>query len=91
MAILDKVLERGWVVTINTNRNEVFATHNNIENYLELEEFLKQYDLYCTPNYIRNCEAKRVPEHMLSGWAELLEHRLNNVPMVYKNSLENIR
>jgi|LakMenE01Jun11ns_1017448.scaffolds.fasta_scaffold9846713_6 hypothetical protein len=85
MVILDKVLEKGWVVTINTKRNEVFATHPNIENYLDLEQFLIKYDLYCTPSYIRNNEAKRVPEHMLTGWAELLEHRLNNVPMVYKN------
>ena len=86
MAFLDKTLEKGWVVTINTDRNEVFATHSNIENYLDLKEFLKGYDLYCTPHYIRNEEAKRVPEHMLVGWAELLEHRLNNVPMIYKNN-----
>lgn len=85
---LQKKLKWGWYVNVDVVRNEVTAT--NFRAYLKKRSNHMAYDYELTDHtnlttkaglkvnkqYVRNEEAKRVPSHMLVGWAELLEHRL---------------
>jgi hypothetical protein len=83
---LQKNLGNGWYPTVDLETNVVEAV-----NYLESDDRdgHRAYDykrsnhkrfqlagITSNKGYVRNKEAHRVPNHIIVGWAELLENRL---------------
>jgi hypothetical protein len=84
---LQKNLGNGWYVMVDTETNEVDAGHitqlpitreahlcyeYNVSNHTGF----KLDGITAVKNYVRNKEARKVPNHIIVGWAELLERRL---------------
>ena len=86
---LQKKLSNGWYIDVDVKRGEVTAL--NYAAQLKQRDNHMCYDWERTnhtvlkeragvkivKNYVRNEEAKRVPQHMITGWVELLEKRLS--------------
>ena len=85
---LQKDLGNGWYVGVDTDTNQVDGGH--IYQLPNVREGHRCYDYDKTnhngisiegvtvvKNYVRNKEARTVPNHIIVGWAELLENRLS--------------
>jgi len=83
---LQKNLGNGWYVGVDTETNEVDAGHQS-QLIQRGEHMCYEYNISdhrgfqlegitAVKNYVRNKEARKVPNHIIVGWAELLEYRL---------------
>ena len=84
---LQKNLGNGWYVGVDTETNEVDAGHISQLPIKRGEHVCYEYNISnhtgfklegitAVKNYVRNKEARKVPNHIIVGWAELLEYRL---------------
>jgi len=83
---LQKDLGNGWYVSVDAKKNTVDAGHlyqsKPRENHMVYDYTKTNHIGISIPgvkvvkNYVRNEESHKAPEHMVVGWAELLERRL---------------
>ncbi len=83
---LQKDLGNGWYVGVDLKKNTIDAGHHyqlKERNGHMCYDWAKTNHIGISipgvkvvKNYVRNEEAHKAPEHMVIGWAELLERRL---------------
>ena len=76
-----KNLDNGWIMHVSLAKNEnqnskVSAKNISYNNHLDCIDLFKDSEIKCTPSYIRNETAYKVPTYTANGWADLLQMRI---------------